>query len=194
MELIENATGIIIDVGCAEGYYSVGALYANPRIEVIAFDSDRTARETCLEIATLNALQTRLTLKERCTPDRLMETVRSTGAKVVIMDIEGYEVEILTEVGGAALFNVSIVVELHECFRPGAKDVIRRAFKDTHTITEVMSRQPVAADLDITIVRAIAKRSTFLCRRFLFERPPQMSWFIMEPTFQAQAPRLPGTE
>ena len=186
--LIKNAECTNVDVGCAEGYYAVGALFLNPRIKVIAFDVDSLARDTCLEVAKRNGVESRLTLKNRCTSDALQEAIRANPVDLIIMDIEGGELGLLTELGGKALAEISLVVEIHERHCPGTGVGIRNAFHQTHQITEIVSRIREPADLDLVFVRTLAQTSSTLTNRILFERDGLMSWFIMKPLRQITNP------
>jgi Methyltransferase small domain len=57
--LIKSYTAIV-DIGCAEGYYAVGLGLRSARAEIYAFDTDTRARQLCNELATLNAIDSRI--------------------------------------------------------------------------------------------------------------------------------------
>jgi 2-polyprenyl-3-methyl-5-hydroxy-6-metoxy-1,4-benzoquinol methylase len=47
---------LIIDIGCAEGYYAVGLARLFERARVLAYDIDANARQRCSELARLNGV------------------------------------------------------------------------------------------------------------------------------------------
>jgi len=57
----------IVDIGCAEGYYAVGFGLKLNSVKIHAYDTDETARRLCREMAKLNGIEKRTTIKETCT-------------------------------------------------------------------------------------------------------------------------------
>ena len=60
---------LIIDVGCAEGYYAVGFARRMPNVRIHAFDIDPRARERTGELAELNRVSDRVLVGAECTFD-----------------------------------------------------------------------------------------------------------------------------
>src|SRR4051812_16314389 len=58
--------GAVVDVGCAEGYYAVGAALLFPNLPVFAFDTEQGAREILLETARINGVSSRITIGKFC--------------------------------------------------------------------------------------------------------------------------------
>lgn len=71
LDLLQNNYTEIIDIGCAEGYYAVGLALKAPTARVYAFDINPHARQQCSDMAALNGVSTRLTVKADINADSL---------------------------------------------------------------------------------------------------------------------------
>ena len=56
MDFAARRPGLVINVGCAEGYYAVGLARMLPQSRVVAFDVEERARQICAEAAELNGV------------------------------------------------------------------------------------------------------------------------------------------
>lgn len=141
---VEEGLDVIIDVGCAEGYYAVGLARMAPDVTVHARDIDPKAREACAELARRNEVSERVQIGGEFRP----EDFQSFAGKkaLVLVDAEGAELDILDPVRGPALAQMSIVVETHDVFRTGSEAVITARFSATHDITRV-TQQPKTFDM-----------------------------------------------
>jgi hypothetical protein len=142
--LVRDGLDVIVDVGCAEGYYAVGLARLAPEVVVHAHDIDPKARKACAELAQLNGVAERVVVGGEFKP---ADFQGFAGRRVlVLVDAEGAEVEILDPALAPALAEMSIVVETHDLFRPGAEALIVSRFSATHEITRVLQR-PKAYDM-----------------------------------------------
>jgi len=133
--IIESNYSVIIDVGCAEGYYAVGLAYRCPAALVYAFDGASEARQLCQTMAKLNGVENRLFIDGFCDSRQLQGL--PTENTLLICDVDGYEVELLRPDLVPALKKMDILVELHEPLRPGITLTIISRFKETHEISMV---------------------------------------------------------
>jgi predicted O-methyltransferase YrrM len=125
----------VIDVGCAEGYYAVGLarLLADTRIH--AHDTDPAARIACARLAEANGVADRVTVGG---PLEAADFETFGGARtLVILDVEGAEIDLLRPDLAPALKHMAIVVETHDVFRPGALAEIKARFEKTHVIEQI---------------------------------------------------------
>jgi hypothetical protein len=129
----------IIDIGCAEGYYAVGMAWRDKNATVVGFDVDPLSRELCGEMATLNGVADRVSIAGKCTPESLSNAI--TGRTLIISDCEGFELDLLDPVTCPKLVSADMLVELHDVFRPGLTDTLRKRFQHTHTF-ELVCTQP----------------------------------------------------
>lgn len=134
----------IIDIGCAEGYYAVGLARTAPQAVIHAFDIDPAAREACLELAARNNVQDRVTVSSRFEPSGF-EAFRNQRT-LVIVDIEGAEVDLLQPSLSPALAGMALIVETHDLHRKGALATLVERFTATHDIVRV-DQQPKSLDL-----------------------------------------------
>jgi hypothetical protein len=133
----------LIDVGCAEGYYAVGVARMMPEVTVYAYDIDERARAACAELAAKNGVAERVIIGGEFQPDGF-EAFAGRRA-LVMVDAEGAELEILQPALSPALAGLSVIVETHDVYRPGAMAEIVRRFAPTHDI-EVVRQQPKTFD------------------------------------------------
>ena len=183
IDRIRSARRRIVDLGAAEGYYAVGSLVLNPAIRSVAYESTVEARAACLEMAQRNHVADRLVIKGHCTLDDLRQELASDDVDLLIVDIEGGELEVLDPDRIPALAAVPIVVELHDVFIPGLKEELRRRFEPTHSVREIVARDRAVQDLRAAWLRWTATFSPLFGDRLLNERrPPGMSWYLLEPS------------
>ena len=170
----------IIDVGCAEGYYAVGALYINPGIKVIGFDADESALQICKHLAEKNKVCDRLELQGGCDARSLERVLDKESVDLILMDVEGAEIELLNPIEAPGLSHVDIIVELHDMIHPGIKDMLAKRFWNSHKCIEVPAKTRSWDDIPVILPRKLARCFKELEKRMTWERPEGMSWLIME--------------
>jgi hypothetical protein len=115
--------------------------------------------------------------------ESLEEVQAETGHGLVIMDVEGDEERLLDPGLVPELKRMHILVELHDCWRPGLDRRILERFDGSHEIERIWARERSESDLPM--------RSLFLGRwlkRLMHEfRPDGMSWLYMRPLSASQA-------
>jgi precorrin-6B methylase 2 len=135
---------LVVDVGCAEGYYAVGLARMMPAVTVQAYDIDPAARAACAELAARNGVSERVIVGGEFAPDGFQAFA---GRRVLVMvDAEGAEVDILQPALSPALAGMNVIVETHDLYRPRALATLMERFSPTHDILRV-DQQPKAFDL-----------------------------------------------
>jgi hypothetical protein len=143
--LRQIAHDLIIDIGCAEGYYAVGLARFLPHCEVIGFDISEAARTACYVLAQTNGVASRVQIEREFKPEALRDV---SGQRVLVFcDIEGAEAELLDPVRTPQWSEVDLIVEVHECFRKGLVDLINQRFAETHQIEWIRQSPSVRRDL-----------------------------------------------
>ncbi|HVK05577.1 MAG TPA: hypothetical protein VM490_19035 [Armatimonadaceae bacterium] len=139
---------LIVDVGCAEGYYAVGLarLFGTPT-RVLAYDVDPISRTLCSELARKNDVADRVTIRTECN-HRELRSILQPGT-FILCDCEGYEKELLDPGEVPELVNAEILVELHDAFIPGIKEAMIDRFSRTHRINLIESRERDPADYPV---------------------------------------------
>ena len=134
-EIIAEAYPVVMDVGCAEGFYAVGLARRMPNTRIRTHDINPKARETCATLAGMNGVTDRIEIGgevdhagfDRCAEERTL----------VLCDIEGAEEVLLDPQKAQGLVHADILVEVHDCFSPGLCDRLQARFEATHEVVRI---------------------------------------------------------
>lgn len=100
----------IIDIGSAEGYYSVGLAVRIPSANVFSYEIDPWSRAQQKRLATLNGVEN-LRIKGVCSAPEIDHV--SQGRTLVVCDIEGSEFELMAPAKSVSLLAADVLVEVH---------------------------------------------------------------------------------
>jgi hypothetical protein len=129
---------IVLNIGCAEGYYAVGFARAMPNTRVLAFDTDSIQRARCRANIQLNSVSDRVSVDSHFDGKLFNKFV---GQEVlVICDIEGGEIELIRPERWHGLEEMDFLIELHEDRMEDIVKLFRERFRTTHELTH-MARQ-----------------------------------------------------
>lgn len=151
--IVAKKPSVVIDVGCAEGYYAVGFAKCLPSSQVYAFDTDPEAREYCLELAKINGLESRIHIGDFCNSE-VLERMTIQPA-FILCDCEGYEAELFGPDVVQNLKRCDFLIEFHDAIVPGVSQTLQQRFADTHSIQIIdtrprdVSHYPCLADVPI---------------------------------------------
>ncbi len=129
---------LVVDVGCAEGYYAVGFALRLAEAKIIAADSSERARHMCSEMAGLNGLSERVETMGVLDREGLLRFAEQSGG-CLICDCEGAEETLLNEEVLAKLSSWFLLVEMHEYLVPGIEDRLIDIAARTHEVEVVGS-------------------------------------------------------
>src|SRR5262249_28525105 len=90
---------VVVNIGCGEGYYSVGLARLAPQAHVFAYDANDRAHSVCARNAALNSVSERFTLDRACTPENLDSICKDK--KTLIISSESGGIELLAAANGA---------------------------------------------------------------------------------------------
>lgn len=107
----------ILNIGCAEGYYTVGMARAGWAPVVVGFDTDTPAVEAGKKLAELNNVVRQTQWHGLCTHQTLQEWAQH-GKILIFCDIEGGEQELLHPVRVPELTRCDMIVEIHDHVAP----------------------------------------------------------------------------
>lgn len=163
-----------IDIGCAEGYYAVGVAFRAPHIRVIAFDKSPKALERAQALANLNGLSDRIAFHDAF--DRTVCGDLDAAKTLVLIDIEGAELELLPTLLRTDLIEATFVVEAHELMDTHTEAAVISSLELSHTIERISqtSRTPET----IPDIRELNQLDRFLC---VWEGRNTDSWIIARP-------------
>lgn len=125
----------VVNIGCAEGYYAVGLARAMPGTRVLAYDVNPNAQTTCRALAAKNGVTAQVEVGALF---RREDFAALAGTDtLVICDIEGAELQLLEPAAAPALGTLDLIVEAHDCFKPGLSAELVRRFSPTHDIQRI---------------------------------------------------------
>ena len=132
---------VIVDVGCAEGYYAVGLTRYAGTIPVIAYDINPNARAVCAEMATANGVGSRLDVRGECDHAALQQALEGKRG-FVLCDCEGYERVLLDIAKVPALADAILLVELHDWLTdaPDLAAHYRNMLGETHDVEIILQQ------------------------------------------------------
>ena len=173
-KVIATKPDIILNVGCAEGYYGIG-LAKRTGSKTILFDVNKTAIDIARENARANNVNA-IMFSNDCTVENYRSFVAAHDTPFIFMDCEGAEEDILDLNVIPELTKATIMVESHDCNRPGLTDKLIARFAETHQIKVIRQGDknpymPLIDDLD-------DYDKMLLC---VEARPSTMSWLYLIP-------------
>ena len=137
---VDQNPDCVINIGSADGYYSVGLKRLHPAADVYAYDIDPAVGEGLAKNCHANSVDVRFSDKFEWGYDD-----KYSGYKrpFFFVDIEGDE-ENLIRLSESLLQRSSFLIELHDLFRPGVTDKLTSFLGKTHSlhIIEEQGRNP----------------------------------------------------
>ncbi len=134
--------GVILNIGCAEGYYASGLGRMFPDAVVHAYEIQDRLREACAIVAADNGLASRILLGKEFVPGQSNVPVEK---KVLLFcDIEGGEFTLLNLGSFPQLADMDMVVEVHPNADRSLDGFLSR-FQATHDLEIVDLSQRVVA-------------------------------------------------
>lgn len=119
-----------VEVGASDGFYCVGFARMNPRARVIAFETDRVERRIASRMSALNGVD--LEIRGTAGPAELAGL--PVDGTLLMVDIEGAEVELLDPAATPTLARTALLVEAHVGMRPQVVEVLTDRFASTHDV------------------------------------------------------------
>ena len=147
--LADHQFSRIVNIGAAEGHYAVGVALWKPQCQITAFEENSIYHSSIQRLAECNGVGSRVTIRGSCQPEDLQAMGEELNDSFIIMDVEGYEKELLDPEKVPALRVATILVEVHDCFVPGCDEAIRRRFEESHLISSFTSRPRVFSEYPI---------------------------------------------
>lgn len=173
-QFLAKPSDTIIDIGCAEGYYAVGLALTSPTSRVLAYDIDPAARASCRELAELNGVADRVTIKAGFEPTEMQPFADLH--PLVICDVDGYETELFSLGMESYWRGADLIVELHDYLGIPCRETVERCLRDTHDIEIVASRDKSEDRLEHLEFLSSDER-----RLAVNELRPPQHWLIASP-------------
>lgn len=147
---IEKNWDIFIDLGAADGYYSIGALTSGRFKKSYSFEISTKGQEVIQKNATLNNVSTKLEIFGEATKDFYKRIPRKDLDKAVILiDIEGAEFNLLDLKIFENLKKSIIFIELHDWFFRDGEERLKQLLNDAKPFFKTAKLTTTSRDLSI---------------------------------------------
>ena len=123
-----------VDIGSAEGYYSIGFAKFGRCKKIISFECSEEARELQSELAQLNQVTDKIEIYGQCECEELSTVLQNYNKCLILCDIEGYEHALLDSEMIPELFNATMVIECHNHVWDKMEESLAERFSETHII------------------------------------------------------------
>lgn len=169
---------VLVDLGCADGYYAVGLAKLLDIPKVRAFDTDFHALECLKGNIRKNSLETQFQINNFCSPDHLDSALDVDGKRLVLCDIEGAEMQVLDPQACPRLRLADILVEVHDFPPPGIiGKTLRDRFASSHLISSIQTVPRCPQDLPQEALALIHEWELAINE----DRTAAMEWLWLKP-------------
>lgn len=169
----------VLNIGSADGYYTVGFSLMFPTATAIAWEMDSEFQKITLEVSRANNIIDRLDLRGYCDANEL-KSVQSSGPTLIFCDCEGGEDTLLTQDNLIGKGKVDVIVECHEMFVPGITQTLIDRFSSTHQITRIGTTARTLADIPKEILEMLPGSKHEILRTFEEPRLYNMDWLLLK--------------
>ena len=140
-EMCTRSYDRIINIGAAEGYYSIGLARRMPAVKVIAYETDAKSRELCMKLARMNGVEDRIEQRGFCDRESLAAILKNDDNKrtLILSDCEGAELELLDPGVIGSLKRCDLLIELHDVLNPEISRTLAARFAATHRLEKAGS-------------------------------------------------------
>jgi hypothetical protein len=165
---------LIIDVGCAEGYYAVGLALVYPNTPVHAYDINAKARAFASGMAKLNGVASDVHLHELAS-QQTFHACQNKSA-LIIVDCEGFERFLFSHENIAYLELSDLIIELHPKPYPDLVQYLHSLFQASHECSFVDS----ISDAEKSTAAAVLAQLSEQDKRFSVSefRPGPQQWLV----------------
>jgi len=173
-KVINNNHDLILNIGCAEGFYGVG-LGMRTSAQVVMVDPFVAALSIARENAKVNNVN-KILFSSESHPEVFRHYLQKYKNPFIFMDCEGHEKKFLDLEAIPELSYTSVIVECHDNVWPGITEELKDKFKDTHNI-EAIPQGAKNPYMSITHDLCDYDKVLLCCE----ERPMTMTWLYMTP-------------
>ena len=147
----------IVNVGGGNGFYVAGLGRRVPDADLVVFELTAEARAVIAATVARNGLGARTTILGAATPENLEPALSAGGPVLVVMDVEGAELELTDPARVPGLRRATMLIETHDVLVPGCLDAILARYGPTHDITRIATRPRTLEDFPSTLAPALAR-------------------------------------
>jgi SAM-dependent methyltransferase len=176
-DLINNDYKKIINIGCGEGYYSVGFARLFPKTKVYAYDINPKA----IQLVNLNAIHNEVAERvfaNHIIYDKVKLKEESFKEKTLVFcDAEGHERDLFDKEVIPLLKNVDLIIEIHDFIKPDTKTHLIDMFQNSHEINIVKQNTLPVAVLNLFNHDPSLRKGLRLIDE---NRPEIMEWALLK--------------
>ena len=172
----------IVNVGGGNGFYIVGLGRRVRDAELVVFELAAEARAVIAETVERNGLTLRTRILGTAEPENFERACAGTGPTLIVMDVEGAEIELTDPETVPSLRLATMVIETHDVIREGCKDAILARYSASHTITAIPTQARTIADFPATLSPVLRRWMPWRCLQAVQEwRGGPQEWLLLEP-------------
>jgi len=147
-DLVAKRYATIINIGAADGYYTIGFARRLPESRIIAFEAVDSFHQVLERTAAANGVTDRIEVKGHCDRSALRTAIAHAKPPIlVVADIEGYEMELLDPVAVPELERADLLIETHDAVVSGCTEIMMDRFRATHAVEQFIGRPRELGDL-----------------------------------------------
>lgn len=178
---IARKPGVVVNIGCAEGYYAIGFAGLIAETKVYAYDVDQESLDVCFDFAHRNGVAHKMQFRKGVYEIEQLREITDPGHRLYILDCEIAEMVILDKKALPELITSDILVECHDFMYPDlhVTDTLYARFIDTHEIEVVRPQLP---RLDWPPFEDASVQPAFMTAIAIVEkRPVPTAWLYCTP-------------
>jgi hypothetical protein len=178
--LLVDKYDLVIDVGCAEGYYAVGFAKFSKAQKVFAYDIEEKARELCSEMVKINNVSDKVVVSNFFDFEEYQKILNEFPKSriLIILDIEGYEKIILDTKFKNIIINTDFLIEMHDYLDLEITESVN-SFFEGKKITKIFSLSDFQKAIEYN--SELLQNLDFKTKYYLLSegRPEQMKWYLV---------------
>ncbi len=118
---------LFVNIGAADGYYTVGLLKKKFVEKAICYELRKEGRDSILVNCELNNIdKSKIEIRGKASPDFYKDLPDNLTRAVILIDIEGFEFELLTQDALRSIRDAIIIIELHpHLFENGEAEILK---------------------------------------------------------------------
>ena len=170
-----------IDIGAADGYFAIGAAYSNIFKKVYAFDKSEISLKNIIINININGCRDKVVVKGEANYENLKKTIIDCNhCAVILIDVEGFEFELLDEKMLRCFSNSYVICELHPSLVSNGyekQDQLLSRCKDFFNISTIQRETYNPNNFEELDMLSDEKRLIV----FGEGRSSNMKWLVLEP-------------
>lgn len=172
----------IVNVGGGNGFYIAGLGRRVAGAELIVFELVAEARDVINDTLARNGLLKRTVVLGAADPAGLEVALAGPGPTLVVMDVEGAEMELTDPALVPSLRHATILVETHDLIRAGCRDAVAARFAETHTVVAIPTRPRSLDDFPASLSPMLRRIAPARCLEAVQEwRGGPQEWLVLTP-------------